>query len=72
MGVKIESEARCNLQAKKIPLYMSTDSCQPIMTISGDKKRTIKSGSNRVATIEPLELLSAHDIPLHAAKSCSI
>lgn len=73
MGVKIESQARRNLQAKKIPACMSTDGCQPLMAISQDKKnpKTIKSASDRAAVIDPLELLTARDILLHATKSCS-
>lgn len=53
MGVKIESRARRNLQAKKIPACMSTDGCQPLMAISRDKKtKTIMRASDRAAVID--------------------
>lgn len=57
--------------AEMIPACMSTDGCQPLMAISRDKKTKTKRASDRAAVIDPLELLTAHDILLHATKSCS-
>lgn len=70
-GGRKQTQARCNLQAKKIPAYISTDCCQPVMTTSLDKT-TIKSGSNRAANINPLEDCSSRHAGAQKPQSISV